>query len=52
MNTQKTWIIFALVAALGIVTIEAVDLTQEAVAAGCLLTSPAFEASEGRCFRL
>jgi hypothetical protein len=53
MDTQTTLVIFALVAALGLVTVVAVDIIlsmQEAEAAGCR-TSQAFNASKGRCFR-
>jgi hypothetical protein len=56
MNTQKSLVIFALVAALGLVTIEAVDLVltmQEADARGCTsgaAASIAINASKGRCF--
>jgi hypothetical protein len=57
MNTQNTLVVFALIAALGLVTLVAVDLIltmQEADAAkpptqGCR-TSTAFNASQGRCF--
>ena len=53
MDTQTTLVIFALVAALGLVTVVAVDLVntmQEADAAGCR-TSQAVNASKGRCFK-
>jgi hypothetical protein len=53
MDTQ-TLVIFALVAALGLVTVVAVDLIltmQEAEARGCPASSPAANASLGRCFR-
>jgi hypothetical protein len=52
MNTQTTMVIFAILAAFGLVAIVAVDIvltTQEAGAAGCT-TSQAFNASKGRCF--
>ena len=52
MDTQTTLGIFALVAALGLVTVVAVDLVltmQEAEARGCQ-TSVAVNASKGRCF--
>jgi hypothetical protein len=57
MNTQQTLIIFALVAALGLVGVVAVNIiltTQEANAAkpptqGCR-TSVAVNASQARCF--
>jgi hypothetical protein len=53
METQKTLVIFALVAALGLVTVVAVDVMltmQEVDAAGCR-TSQAVNASKGRCIR-
>jgi hypothetical protein len=55
MNTQNTLVIFALIAALGLVTVVAVDIiltAQEAEAQnrGCK-TSTAANASQGRCFR-
>ena len=46
--------IFAIVAALGLVTIVAVDvlnIAQEAEAVGCPVTKPGANASEGRCVR-
>jgi hypothetical protein len=52
MDTQML-VIFALVAALGLVTVVAVDVMltmQEADARGCR-TSQAFNASKGRCFQ-
>jgi hypothetical protein len=53
MNNQKTLVIFAFVAALGLVAIETVDiLTTPPEAEGCTLSSPGFSASLGRCFRL
>jgi hypothetical protein len=54
MDTQ-TLVIFASVAALGLVTVVAVDLVltiQEAEARGCPGGNPAFEASKGRCFQV
>jgi hypothetical protein len=56
MNTQKTLVIFALVAVLGLVAIETVDfiLTMQAAEAGCergAAGSLAFNKSQGRCFR-
>ena len=54
MNMQSTVVLFALVAALGLVTVVAVDLiltTQEAEAKGCRLTSPAANASRGFCIK-
>ena len=53
MDAQKTLVIFALVAALGLVTVVAVDVMltmQEAEAAGCR-TSRAVNASKGRCIK-
>ncbi len=47
-------VIFALVAALGLVTVVAVDVMltmQEAEARGCSATSPAANASKTRCLR-
>ena len=54
METNSTLIIFAIIAALGLVTVVAVDImltTQEAEAKGCSGTSPAFNASQQRCFK-
>jgi hypothetical protein len=58
MNAQKTLVIFALIAALGLVTAVAVDIIlsmQEAEARGCNPINPqgslAFNASKGRCFK-
>jgi hypothetical protein len=54
MDAQKTLVIFALVAALGLVTVVAVDVIltmQEAEARGCPATRPGFNASQGRCFK-
>ena len=52
MNTQKTLVIFALVAALGVLSVEVVDLVMflEAEARGCN-RSVAVNASQGRCLR-
>jgi hypothetical protein len=55
MNTQRTLVIFALVAALGLVTVVAVDLvlTMQEAEAGCEkggAGSHAFNQSKGRCF--
>jgi hypothetical protein len=54
MNTPNTLVIFALVAALGFVAIEGVDLILTmADAAGCengQAASTAVNASKGRCF--
>ena len=52
MNTQ-TLVIFALIAAMGLVTVVAVDImltAQEAEAKGCKI-SQAVNASKGRCFQ-
>jgi hypothetical protein len=52
MNTETLLTIFAIVAALGLVTIVAVEvlsIVQEAEARGCN-RSVAFNASKGRCF--
>ena len=52
MDTQML-VIFALVGALGLVTVVAVDVmltAQEADAAGCAAGGRAFNASKGRCF--
>jgi hypothetical protein len=58
MITQKILVIFALIAALGLVTVVAVDIilaAQEADAKGCINPnapgggSIAFNASKGRC---
>ena len=57
MNNQRTLVIFALVVALGLVAIETVDLilTMQKAEAGCEkgfpASSPALNASKGRCFR-
>ena len=53
METQTAIVLFALVAAFGLVTVVAVDIiltAQEAEAAGCR-TGVAFNASKGRCFK-
>jgi hypothetical protein len=53
MNIQNTSVVFALIAALGLVTLVAVDLIltmQEADAQGCR-NSVAVNASKGRCLR-
>ena len=53
METNSTLVIFALIAALGLVTVVAVDLLltmQEAEAKGCR-TSQAVNASKGRCIQ-
>jgi hypothetical protein len=53
METNSTLVIFAIIAALGLVTVVAVDIiltAQEAEAAGCR-TSQAVNASKGRCIK-
>jgi hypothetical protein len=53
METNSMLVIFALVAALGLVTVVAVDIiltAQEAEAKGCR-TSTAVNASKGRCIQ-
>jgi hypothetical protein len=53
MNNQNTLVLFALIAALGLVTVVAVDIIltmQEAEAKGCR-TSTAVNASKGRCLQ-
>jgi hypothetical protein len=52
MNVEATVVLFALIAALGLVTVVAVDImltTQEAEARGCPISSPGANASKGRC---
>jgi hypothetical protein len=52
MKTDSILVMFALIAALGLVAAVAVDIMltmQEADARGCR-TSTAFNASQGRCF--
>ena len=52
MNTETMLTIFAIVAALGLVTVvavEALSIAQEAEATACR-SSQAFNASKGRCF--
>jgi hypothetical protein len=51
-QTQRMLTIFALIAALGVLSVEVVDLVMflEAEARGCK-TSTAFNASKGRCFQ-
>jgi hypothetical protein len=54
METNSTLVIFALLAALGLVTLVAVDImlaAQEAEAKGCPVGTPAPNASKTRCFR-
>jgi hypothetical protein len=53
MNTQTTLVIFALIAAMGLVTVVVVDIVltmQAAEAVGCN-RSIAANASKGRCIR-
>jgi hypothetical protein len=53
MDTQTTMVIFAILAAFGLITIVAVDIvldTQEAEAKGCK-NSVAANASQGRCIQ-
>jgi hypothetical protein len=53
METNSTLVIFAIIAALGLVTVVAVDImvtAQEAEAKGCR-TSQAVNASKGRCLQ-
>lgn len=53
MDTQTTVVIFAILAAFGLITVVAVDIvldTQEAEAKGCR-TSQAVNASKGRCIK-
>ena len=53
MESHSTLVIFAIIAALGLVTVVAVDImltTQEAEAKGCR-TSQAVNASKGRCIQ-
>jgi hypothetical protein len=53
METNSTLVIFAIIAALGLVTVVAVDIVltaQEAEAKGCR-TSQAVNASKGRCLQ-
>jgi hypothetical protein len=54
MNIESTMVLFEVVAALGLVTVVAVDIiltAQEAEAKGCPLTSPAANASRLRRVR-
>jgi hypothetical protein len=54
MNIESTIVLFAVVAALGLVTVVAVDViltAQEAEAKGCPVGTPAPNASKTRCFR-
>ncbi|HEU4443144.1 MAG TPA: hypothetical protein VFR94_00555 [Nitrososphaeraceae archaeon] len=54
MKNDSTLVIFSLVAALGLMTVVAVDMmltAQEAEAKRCVPGSIAFNASQGRCLR-
>jgi hypothetical protein len=54
MNTQQTVVIFALITAMGLVTVVAVDLVltmQAAEAQGCSFFGHAYNTSKGRCFK-
>jgi hypothetical protein len=54
METNSTLVIFAIIAALGLVTVVAVDImltTQEAEAKGCSGGGTGFNASKGKCFK-
>jgi hypothetical protein len=54
METNSTLIIFAIIAALGLVTVVAVDImltTQEAEAKGCSGGGTGFNASKGKCLK-
>jgi hypothetical protein len=54
MVTNSTLVIFALIAALGLVTVVAVDIiltAQEAEAKGCLPGSTGSNASRGKCIK-
>ena len=52
MDTQTTMVIFAILAAFGLVAIIAVDIvfiTQEAEAKGCTPGGTGYNASQGKC---
>ena len=54
MNIESIIVLFAVVAALGLVTVVAMDIMltiQEAEARGCPATRPGLNASQGRCFK-
>ena len=54
METNSTLVIFAIIAALGLVTVVAVDImltTQEAEAKGCSGYGTGFNASKGKCLK-
>jgi hypothetical protein len=55
MNNNTTFVVIAIVSALALfgvvmVTVAVTMQLQEAEAAGCKPTTPAFNASKGRCF--
>ena len=52
MNTQTSAVIFAILAAFGLITVVAVDIvldTQEVEAKGCTPGGTGFNASQGKC---
>ena len=56
MNSQQTLVIFALIAALGVLSVQVVDPVKllEAEAAGCTsgaAARTAFNAGKGKCFK-
>ena len=54
METNSTLVIFAIIAALGLVTVVAVDIiltTHEAEAKGCSGSGTGFNASKGKCLK-
>jgi hypothetical protein len=54
METNSTLVIFAILVALGLVTVVAVDImltTQEAEAKGCSGGGTGFNASKGKCLK-
>jgi hypothetical protein len=54
MNTQTTMVIFAILAAFGLITVVAVDIVltgQEAEAKGCTPFGTGYNASQGRCIK-
>ena len=54
MDTQTTMVIFAILAAFGLITVVAVDIlldTQEAEAKGCQPGGTGYNASLGRCLK-
>jgi hypothetical protein len=54
MESNSTLVIFAIIAALGLVTVVAVDIivtAQEAEAKGCLPGGTGSNASKGRCVK-